>query len=78
MDGQLPFPELASAPARTGRPKVITFAPRPAARRRQASRLDGEGLAERLQHDVQRLVAHRRRMLAHLRGTVGYSRDIAK
>lgn len=77
MDGQLVFPELESVPAPAARPNVVPFRPRHAAGRRRASRLDGEGLAVRLREDVQRLVAHRRRMLAHLSGT-RYSRDIAK
>lgn len=50
---------------------IITFQPRPAASRRprEAARLDGEGLAQRLRHDVERHLAHRRRMLAHLEKT---------
>ena len=70
--GQMPFPEIAPALepslARPGRRAVIRFEPRPAGRpRREAARLDGDGLAARLRQDVERQLAHRRRMLDHLR-----------
>jgi hypothetical protein len=70
--GQMPFPEIAptleSSLPRTGRRPVIRFEPRPAGRpRREASRLEGDGLAARLRQDVERQLAHRRRMLDHLR-----------
>ena len=48
---------------------IIPFQPRPEARRvRDAGRghLDGQGLAQRLRRDVERQIAHRRRMLDHL------------
>jgi len=48
---------------------ILQFQPRPEGRRpRDASRghLDGEGLAQRLRCDVERQIAHRRRMLGHL------------
>lgn len=48
---------------------ILPFQPRPEPRRpRDISRLhlDGEGLAQRLRRDVERQIAHRRRMLAHL------------
>jgi hypothetical protein len=48
---------------------IIPFQPRPEPRRpRDTSRrhLDGDGLAQRLRRDVERQIAHRRRMLAHL------------
>ena len=55
------FPEVIEAP----RPaRVVAFQPRAA--RMAAGRLSGEGLAVRLRHDVERQVAHRRRMLEHL------------
>lgn len=70
MDGQLVFPEIAAEPEVAGVPgrgAVIPFTPRPAGRRRrEPSRLDGAGLATRLRHDVERVIAHRRRMLDHL------------
>ncbi|MDQ3071160.1 MAG: hypothetical protein M3R55_15700 [Acidobacteriota bacterium] len=60
---------------------VIPFQPRrerrPAGEGRK-SRLEGEGLADRLRHDVQRQIAHRRRMLAHLSASAPYSRETAK
>lgn len=68
----MPFPEIAptlepSLP-QPGSRAVIRFAPRPAGRpRRDTSRLDGDGLAARLRRDVERQLAHRRRMLDHLR-----------
>ena len=66
MDGQLVFPEIDAPPAPVPA-SVIRFTPRPAGtRRREPSRLDGAGLAVRLRHDVERMVAHRRRMLSHL------------
>ena len=33
---------------------------------RSGGRLSGDGLADRLRHDVERHIAHRRRMLEHL------------
>ena len=82
MDGQLVFPEIDAAPAAPAVPargSVIRFTPRPAgSRRREPSRLDGAGLAARLRHDVERMIAHRRRMLAHLQTAGGYSRDSAR
>jgi hypothetical protein len=75
MDGQLVFPEIdvtEAAPTPVpGAPappaSVIRFKPRPAATRRpERGRLDGAGLASRLKSDVERMVAHRRRMLSHL------------
>ena len=79
MDGQLVFPEIDSAPEPLARGAVIPFTPRPAgSRRREPSRLDGTGLASRLRHDVERMIAHRRRMLAHLQAAGGYSRDSAR
>lgn len=70
---QILFPELAepavpaaqSAPPQAPRAAdVLRFRPRQA--RASATRLSGDGLAVRLKHDVERQVAHRRRMLAHL------------
>ena len=79
MDGQLVFPEITAEPAGPARGAVIPFTPRPAgSRRREPSRLDGAGLATRLRHDVERMVAHRRRMLAHCQTTGAYSRDRAR
>ena len=79
MDGQLVFPEIDAAPAPSARGAVIPFTPRPAgSRRREPSRLDGAGLASRLRHDVERMTAHRRRMLAHLQTAGGYSRESAR
>ena len=67
MEGQLVFPEINAAPESPAGRAVIPFTPRPAGtRRRVASRLDGTGLASRLRHDVERMIAHRRRMLSHL------------
>lgn len=67
MDAQLVFPEIDAAPEVPARGSVIRFTPRPAgSRRREPSRLDGTGLASRLRHDVERMIAHRRRMLDHL------------
>lgn len=70
------FPELAepsAAPAAPPRSQVIRFTPRPAGPRRRDSsrdvaRLGGDGLAARLRRDVERQLAHRRRMLGHLEG----------
>jgi hypothetical protein len=48
---------------------VLQFQPRPEGRRSRDSgrgHLDGDGLAHRLRRDVERQVAHRRRMLEHL------------
>ncbi len=60
------FPELAE-PQPPVRREVIRFTPRAAVHlRREPSRLDGNGLANRLRRDVERQLAHRRRMLAHL------------
>jgi hypothetical protein len=79
MDGQLVFPEIDAAPEPPARGAVIPFTPRPAgSRRREPSRLDGAGLASRLRHDVERMTAHRRRMLAHLQTAGGYSRESAR
>lgn len=81
MDGQLVFPEIDAAPNVPDVPRgaVIRFTPRPAgSRRREPTRLDGAGLAARLRHDVERMIAHRRRMLAHLQTAGGYSRDSAR
>lgn len=68
--GHMPFPELAqpsAAPAAPARSQVIRFTPRPAGQpRREASRLGGDGLAARLRRDVERQIAHRRKMLGHL------------
>ena len=53
---------------------IITFTPRPEGRRpRETGRghLDGDGLAQRLRRDVERQVAHRRRMLKHLEAQTG-------
>lgn len=61
--GQILFPELTT-PVET-RAKVVPFAPRQL-KRTATSRLSGDGLAARLRHDVERQLAHRRRMLAHL------------
>jgi len=64
--GHMLFPELA-APQPPVRREVIRFTPRPAGQaRREPSRLDGTGLATRLRRDVERQIAHRRRMLGHL------------
>lgn len=55
---------------------IIAFQPRPdRSRPRESGRrhLDGDGLAQRLRCDVERHIAHRRRMLAHL-----YSLETAK
>lgn len=79
MDGQLVFPEIDAAPGAPARGAVIPFTPRAAgSRRREPSRLDGAGLASRLRHDVERMTAHRRRMLAHLQTPGGYSREKAR
>ena len=79
MDGQLVFPEIDAAPEAPARGAVIRFTPRPAGgRRREPGRLDGTGLASRLRHDVERMIAHRRRMLAHLQTSGTYSRDSAR
>ena len=59
------FPELAD-PQPPVRREVIRFTPRPASQRREPSRLDGNGLANRLRRDVERQLAHRRRMLGFL------------
>ena len=68
------FPELAEplAPSQTpARAQVIRFKPRPSGQaRREMSRLDGDGLAARLRRDVERQIAHRRRMLGHLERSV--------
>ena len=70
------FPELAEplpavvpvTPSQVRR-EVIRFTPRPSGyARREPSRLDGNGLANRLRRDVERQLAHRRRMLGHLEG----------
>lgn len=62
---QILFPEPAFTPAAS---RVVPFQPREPrrARERRDSRLSGDGLAERLRSDVERQIAHRRRMLAHL------------
>jgi len=59
--GRILFPDITHAES-TGR--VVRFEPRPLGR--QSSRLSGKGLADRLRRDVERQIAHRRRMLAHL------------
>jgi hypothetical protein len=68
--GPMLFPELAepkAPPQQAPRAQVIRFTPRPAGQpRREASRLDGDGLALRLRRDVERQLAHRRRMLGYL------------
>jgi hypothetical protein len=73
--GHMLFPELATPPAPAAPPDpparrdVIRFMPRPSGyARREPSRLDGTGLANRLRRDVERQIAHRRRMLGHLEG----------
>ena len=64
--GHMLFPELAE-PQPPVRRDVIRFTPRPAGyARRETSRLDGTGLANRLRRDVERQLAHRRRMLGFL------------
>lgn len=68
------FPELAepqAPPKAPARAQVIRFKPRPASQLRretprEVSRLGGDGLAARLRRDVERQIAHRRRMLGHL------------
>lgn len=78
------FPELAEPRAPHQAPprgQVIRFKPRPSGQpRREASRLDGEGLAARLRRDVERQLAHRRRMLGYLeeQRSTFHSRDSAK
>lgn len=62
---QILFPEPALTPEPS---RVVQFQPRATRRMRDASRLSGEGLAQRLRHDVERQIAHRRRMLAHMEG----------
>lgn len=59
----------------TARPgRVVAFQPRAA--RLAAGRLRGDGLAQRLRHDVERQVVHRRRMLEHLQAqAVGAGRE---
>ena len=59
--GHFLFPEdqMTTRPAR-----VVAFQPR--AVRMAGGRMRGDGLAQRLRHDVERQVAHRRRMLEHL------------
>jgi hypothetical protein len=61
--GQFTFPEVSvsAEPAR-----VVQFKPRQA-----RGRLNGDGLAARLRGDVERQVAHRRRMLEHLQSQAG-------
>jgi hypothetical protein len=59
--GHFLFPEVAETPRQA---RVVVFQPRAA--RMSAGRLNGDGLAVRLRHDVERHVAHRRRMLEHL------------
>ena len=67
---QILFPELI--PAGAGPSRVVPFQPRPSRRiPRDGSRLGGEGLAQRLRRDVERQIAHRRRMLAHLEAQSG-------
>ena len=66
--GQIVFPEVEviNEPGRVERPAtIVQFKPRHA-----KGRLNGDGLAQRLRRDVERQVAHRRRMLAHLQSTV--------
>ena len=66
--GHMLFPELTESQPPVRR-AVIRFTPRPAGQaRREPSRLDGTGLATRLRRDVERQIAHRRRMLGHLEG----------
>ena len=68
--GHFLFPEVSVTP-QPGR--VVAFQPRGA---RTAGRLRGDGLAQRLRHDVDRHVAHRRRMLEHLQTqTAGAGRE---
>lgn len=64
--GHIFFPEVmvAAEPAR-----VVQFKPR-----QVKGRLNGDGLAQRLRSDVERQVAHRRRMLAHLQASAGTQR----
>jgi hypothetical protein len=64
--GRIIFPELTEAPAQA---RVVAFRPR-----QVKGRLNGDGLAHRLRRDVERQVAHRRRMLAHLQAQAGGSR----
>jgi hypothetical protein len=62
---QILFPDLPSP----GPSRVVQFQARPSRRTPRdapAGRLNGEGLAQRLRSDVQRQLAHRRRMLEHL------------
>lgn len=61
--GRILFPDITHSVAPA--PRVVRFEPRQL-RRAGPSRLSGEGLADRLRHDVERQIAHRRRMLAHL------------
>lgn len=71
--GQIVFPEVEvrNEPARPERPAtVVPFKPRQA-----KGRLKGDGLAQRLRSDVERQVAHRRRMLAHLQSQELLSRS---
>ncbi len=66
---QILFPEPALTPDPS---RVIPFAPRQPRNGRRAgerARLSGDGLAQRLRRDVERQIAHRRRMLAHLQQT---------
>lgn len=63
--GHILFPDTPAVQERPTR--VVPFQPRASRRPREsAGRLSGEGLAQRLRHDVERQIAHRRRMLAHL------------
>jgi len=66
---QILFPEPAFTPEPS---RVIPFEPRQSRTGRRAgdrARLSGDGLAQRLRRDVERQIAHRRRMLAHLQQT---------
>lgn len=66
--GHILFPDTPAAPERPAR--IVPFPPRASRRPREsAGRLSGEGLAQRLRHDVERQIAHRRRMLAHLQSS---------
>ena len=81
--GHMLFPELAeptAAPQAAARAQVIRFKPRPAGQpRRETSRLDGDGLAARLRRDVERQLAHRRKMLGYLEERATFhSRESAK
>ncbi|MEX2272496.1 MAG: hypothetical protein WD690_13565 [Vicinamibacterales bacterium] len=57
---------------------IVQFQPRastPRSREAGPRHLNGDGLAQRLRRDVERQLAHRRRMLAHLESAQARRRE---